>query len=258
MIGAVGHASHYDFGNLSRAPFYQVVDAERVDHFAGSFVPFVPFFLHNLEPPIISCSELVVSCLANLGGEWLWGQLWTWRQWPSDSFWGRRANSLRSTTQTQVAFWGFQDSIPTSGLRRHIRVYRSRRFWELLSLGSICRRRPHLQMFICFWSISMETNLYHLDHRSDVKENRRQHIEYSLLLFSTWYPPHFLTILLTHGLSGACWLTHCWLTLTVACQSTPCLLTPSSQHRNMAFRALRKSSVRGWGQNGKKIMAFIL
>ena len=66
MIRAVSHASHYHFGNLSRAPFYQVVDAERVDHFAGSFVPFVPFFLHNLKPPIISCSELVVSCLANL------------------------------------------------------------------------------------------------------------------------------------------------------------------------------------------------
>ena len=96
-----------------------------------------------------------------------------------------------------------------------------------------------------FDQFRIEKNLYHLDHRSDVKENRRQHIEYSLLLFSTWYPPHFLTILLTHGLSGACWLTHCWLTLTVACQSTPCLLTPSSQHRNMAFRALRKSSVRG-------------
>ena len=157
MIRAVSHASHYHFGNLSRAPFYQVVDAERVDHFAGSFVPFVPFFLHNLKPPIISCSELVVSCLANLGGEWLWGQLWTWRQWPSDSFWGRRANSLRSTTQTQVAFWGFQDSIPTSGLRRHIRVSRSRRFWELLSLGSICPRRPHLQMYISFVSFFNNT-----------------------------------------------------------------------------------------------------
>ena len=154
MIRAVSHASHYHFGNLSRAPFYQVVDAERVDHFAGSFVPFVPFFLHNLKPPIISCSELVVSCLANLGGEWLWGQSWIRRRGPSDSSWGRRANSWHSMNRTQVAVWGFQDSIPTSGLRRHIRVYRSGRRWELLNLDSICPRRPHLQMFICFWLIS--------------------------------------------------------------------------------------------------------
>ena len=48
----------------------------------------------------------------------------------------------------QAVVQGFQDSIPTSGLRRHIRVSHSGRFWALLSLGSICPRRPHLNAFL--------------------------------------------------------------------------------------------------------------
>ena len=56
MVRAVSHASHYHFGNLSRAPFYQVVDAERGDHFGLIFIP-VP--QQDLQSAIISCSVLI-------------------------------------------------------------------------------------------------------------------------------------------------------------------------------------------------------
>ena len=64
---AIDRASDNHLGNLSGVPFYQVVDAERVDHFAKSFFP------HNLQPPIISCLEILANCLTNLGGKCLRG-----------------------------------------------------------------------------------------------------------------------------------------------------------------------------------------
>ena len=66
---AIDRASDNHLGNLSGVPFYQVVDAERVDHFAKSF------FFHNLhlQPPIISYLEVVANCLANLSDQLLRG-----------------------------------------------------------------------------------------------------------------------------------------------------------------------------------------
>ena len=56
ILRTVGWVGHYHLRNLASTPFYQVVDAERRDHFGLVFI-LVPS--HNLQSAIISCSELI-------------------------------------------------------------------------------------------------------------------------------------------------------------------------------------------------------